>query len=485
MWRPQPFAYPLVSAGFLRLSHLATLRWEASRPTPSVGSHGCASLAAGLVVAGRRRLPGGSAAAAQQATFRATVDLVAVDVQVVDRDGRPIPNLGPEKFEVTIDGRRRRVVSADFVRSVTTPTRTTRRWPARPLPDAQRRTRAVHALPGRVFMVAVDVNSFSVGDSRGVVRRRAGFVKALRPEDQVGLFAFPVGDRRSAPTTDHFAIDPQARHDRRRRDSRWRAPTTCRRPKWWTSRLRAPPTSSSLGRAGSRRRRQPRQRRGRIAGTLRRVQLRECGGTTDQTCAANIRLDAESMSYFYEGQATMALNGLMSLIRDLSVLPGRKTVVLLSAGMTASDRPGGRPNVDDLAQALGRDGRRGRTPTSTRCTSTPRPCSRTRPKSGGPIAPASRASASRRMLSRLLDMFSGASGGTMLRVLVGSGEGALDSRAPRDVVPLSARRRADRRRSRTPARAAGEGQPTRRDRPQPAVGVGAEETGALSFRLAR
>ena len=30
------------------------------------------------------------------------------------------------------------------------------------------------------------------------------------------------------------------------------------------------------------------------------------------------------------------------------------------------------------------------------------------------------------MLGRLLDIFSGASGGTMMRVLVGSGEGALD-----------------------------------------------------------
>ena len=29
---------------------------------------------------------------------------MAVDVQVVDRDGRPIPDLGPDKFDVLIDG---------------------------------------------------------------------------------------------------------------------------------------------------------------------------------------------------------------------------------------------------------------------------------------------------------------------------------------------------------------------------------------------
>ena len=72
---------------------------------------------------------------------------MAVDVQVVDKEGRPIPNLGPDKFEVLIDGRRRRVVSADFVRSA----ENTIVVPARPTSDDP----AAAALPGRVFMVAV------------------------------------------------------------------------------------------------------------------------------------------------------------------------------------------------------------------------------------------------------------------------------------------------------------------------------------------
>ena len=54
--------------------------------------------------------------AQQQPTFRATVELIAVDVQVVDNDGAPLDNLRPESFDVTIDGRRHKVVSADFVR---------------------------------------------------------------------------------------------------------------------------------------------------------------------------------------------------------------------------------------------------------------------------------------------------------------------------------------------------------------------------------
>ena len=47
--------------------------------------------------------------------FRVSVDVVAVDVQVIDREGNAVPDLGPEKFNVTINGRRRRVVSAERI----------------------------------------------------------------------------------------------------------------------------------------------------------------------------------------------------------------------------------------------------------------------------------------------------------------------------------------------------------------------------------
>ena len=49
--------------------------------------------------------------------IRVTVDVMAVDVQVIDRAGKPVPDLGPEKFTVTINGRRRKVVSAEQIRS--------------------------------------------------------------------------------------------------------------------------------------------------------------------------------------------------------------------------------------------------------------------------------------------------------------------------------------------------------------------------------
>jgi hypothetical protein len=53
------------------------------------------------------------------APIRVSVDVVAVDVQVIDREGKPVPDLGPEKFTVTINGRRRRVISAERIASDT------------------------------------------------------------------------------------------------------------------------------------------------------------------------------------------------------------------------------------------------------------------------------------------------------------------------------------------------------------------------------
>src|SRR5262245_18019332 len=55
----------------------------------------------------------------QPPAFRSGVELVSVDVQVVDKRGQPITGLKPEQFEVTIDGRRRQVMSAQLIDSAT------------------------------------------------------------------------------------------------------------------------------------------------------------------------------------------------------------------------------------------------------------------------------------------------------------------------------------------------------------------------------
>ena len=46
-------------------------------------------------------------------TFRSTVDLVPVDVSVVDRNGRPVSGLTEQDFTLAVDGKPRRIASAE------------------------------------------------------------------------------------------------------------------------------------------------------------------------------------------------------------------------------------------------------------------------------------------------------------------------------------------------------------------------------------
>ena len=67
------------------------------------------------MVASRRRPGSTRRQDPQRPVFRAEVNLLRVDVQVVADDGQPIPNLELADFKVAIDGKPRRIVSAELV----------------------------------------------------------------------------------------------------------------------------------------------------------------------------------------------------------------------------------------------------------------------------------------------------------------------------------------------------------------------------------
>jgi len=158
---------------------------------------------------------------------------------------------------------------------------------------------------------------------------------------------------------------------------------------------------------------------------LRRVQTRECEGTIQQSqCTESILQEAITMGLYLEGRATESMNGLRTLIRFLSTYEGRKTLVVFSAGITASDRPAGRPDMYDLAKTLGKDAAATNTTIYAVQVDTAemnsnsaqsRRTSRTPPNFARDNA----------VQRRLMDEFSGASGGTLMPVITGSGEYAL------------------------------------------------------------
>src|SRR5688500_14928755 len=84
-------------------------------------------------------------------TFRSAVDLVPVDVSVVDRNGRPVSDLAAEDFTLTVDGRPRRIASAQFIAAE----RATTEAP----PKTREYASNAGATGGRLIMIAVDSNN--------------------------------------------------------------------------------------------------------------------------------------------------------------------------------------------------------------------------------------------------------------------------------------------------------------------------------------
>ncbi len=283
----------------------------------------------------------------QQPTFRAAVDLIAVDVQVVDRSGQPIASINPEKFSVTIDGRQRRVVSVDLIRHAENTTPVSEAAIA-PGPMASNQW-PVSGQVGRTFVLAVDAGSFNVGDSRGAVGAARRFVERLQPNDLIGVYTYPLGPRVD-PTFDRaqvrHALDVIVGSAQSLQSQYHLSAAEVIDINAEMASIASHMMTVPTGRTGG----QTAALLGNETETLRRVQLRECGNEADSRCVESIEQEAQAMAFFYEGEMTRAVTGLGELLQRLGDYPGRKTVVVLSGGMPVSDRLGGRPSVGDAAE---------------------------------------------------------------------------------------------------------------------------------------
>jgi VWFA-related protein len=259
-------------------------------------------------------------------TFRSGLDVIAVDVQVIDRNGVPVSGLGPDKFAVTINGRRRRVLSAELVES---------RGATSMTPEERAVATAgppVRPALTRVVFIAIDCLSFDPSASRHVIASARAFIDRLPPTDEVGLFAYPFGPKIS-PTTDHAAVG--------------RSLSTVMGQRYlpFTQFHLRPADIVDLSGAAS-------SGQARESSALESVIVRECGDTPDDSCRRSLMLDLTGSAMYYEGQGNAGLGMLRSLLEQLSATNGRKTLVLISAGMIASDT--GQPTRHRRARQHGR-----------------------------------------------------------------------------------------------------------------------------------
>ncbi|HEY7475668.1 MAG TPA: VWA domain-containing protein [Vicinamibacterales bacterium] len=255
----------------------------------------------------------------QRPVFRAEVVQLRIDVQVVANDGLPIPNLEIGDFKVAIDGHPRRIVSAELVQYSEPPTDGA-------APVVPIRTPGRVPEDSRLYILAIDQAAFSSGALMAVRPAIRRFIDQLRPEDMVGLYDFPFREPLMNLTHDHSEVT--------RAFARL---VGMREPPASTFNL-SPSEVVDITALD--------------ADTLNRVVARECD-LTDPFCASMVRQEASAIAGMAETEAQQRLRSLGNLVRGLSRIPGRKTVVLVSGGMLSSTRVGGRPDVSGLISQLG------------------------------------------------------------------------------------------------------------------------------------
>ena len=241
-----------------------------------------------------------------QGPIKSGVDLIAVDVSVIDKDGNPLTDLTANDFEVWIDQRRRRVVSVQ--RELHSAGRNIARSSS--AQDAAAST----GPPARRFVMAVDEHSLQPATTQVAVRAGERFIDRLDASDLVGLFAYPTGVARADLTTDHASV---------------------RRALQDLAGLRAEPRSrfnlsisEIIDCAGG------------DVEAQRRVVLREC--PSGSCSLGEIRQEALGLVGFLEMTVSQSLAGLRGLIRGLTAIPGRKILVLVSGGLISTDSAVGR-----------------------------------------------------------------------------------------------------------------------------------------------
>ena len=139
-------------------------------------------------------LAGAAALSAQQPapqqvprpSFETKAEIVLVDVNVVDREARPVPTLTEADFDLEINGQPRKIQSVQYISTIAAGA-----TPATPRESAY--TSNESRTTGRLLLFVVDEGSLRVGANRSVLRAAQTLFERLAPGDLVGLARLPTG----------------------------------------------------------------------------------------------------------------------------------------------------------------------------------------------------------------------------------------------------------------------------------------------------
>ena len=257
--------------------------------------------------------------------FRAGIELVTVDVTALDSNGRQVIDLTPADFEVEIDGDRRQVTAAEYVRSAD-PLRVIGAPAKVVVPDETFSSSNAKGAPsGRLIMILVDQGNIRTGSARAVMNSAKRFVDTLTPEDRVAVVAIPGPGE---------LVDFTNNHDRVREALlRIVGHATALRSRFNLSVTEA---MAIYMRAD--------------AQLALEVILRECGqviaAAEAERCEREVEQDAAEVVNEVRQRTQDSVHGMRAVFKSLAGLEGPKSVILVSEGLIFE---GLGSETDDLA----------------------------------------------------------------------------------------------------------------------------------------
>ena len=138
-----------------------------------------------------------TATPAQPQTFKSSVDLVPVDVNVLDRSGRPVADLTAQDFSLKVDGKSRRIATAQFI-AVT-------RNVEQSAPPADYSTNPPSA-GGRLIMIVIDQGNIGTARGKYAIESAQRFISRLSLADRIGLTTIPGAGPQIDFTANHAVV---------------------------------------------------------------------------------------------------------------------------------------------------------------------------------------------------------------------------------------------------------------------------------------
>ena len=247
----------------------------------------------------------------QGPTFRTGVDLVAVDVAVVDRNGRPVEDLRAPDFAVKIDGEVRRVVSAELIKVDIEAAK-------RQVADKSETFYTSNLTPpnGRQIIIAVDQINIRPGSLRPIMAAAQRFVDRLSPLDQIAFITYPEPGPRVSFTNDKLKL------------------------KLAMQGLigNQPRTTAGQYNIGVSEALAIEEKRDQL--TLVAVMNRECRATDPMQraqCERDIVSESSQIARNIREDADQSMIGLRNILQRLSYIDGPKSLILISEGLAVED----------------------------------------------------------------------------------------------------------------------------------------------------